>query len=211
MAAAVRLVPGGPLALVSEGDFGHRVTGLLAQAVPDSCQVGAAGLAGAFAGQAATVVVVLPRAAWGLCDTADEFAYAQGKPWLPAVLEHPVLRIGPLVLPPSGPCFGCYRARRRQHDTARAASAVLESGYDADPALAPAGYLPHHARLAAAVISRFLAGSETGQVYAYNVLSSRGSAHRVISCHDCDREPRESDPPRSPGLAGVARTTVARS
>jgi bacteriocin biosynthesis cyclodehydratase domain-containing protein len=173
---------------VAAGEFGYRVTRLLTEAFPGSRDIGADDLAEAFTGDAAAIVVVVPRPSWTLCERADELAYAHEKPWLPVVMEHPVLRVGPLVRPPSGPCFACYRSRRRQHDTERAASAALGAAYDADASLAPAGYLPHHARLAAGVAAGFLTGGEAGLAFAFDVLSSSGGTHRVVSCHDCERE-----------------------
>jgi bacteriocin biosynthesis cyclodehydratase domain-containing protein len=123
-------------------------------------------------------------------------------------MEHPVLRVGPLVRPPSGPCFGCYLARRFQHDTAYAASAVLEAAYDADASLSPAGYLPHHARLAATVAASLLTG-ETGQVVGFDVLSGRVGAHHVVSCHDCDREQHPGNPALD--LAAISAKVTVRA
>jgi len=207
VAAAVRVTPAGtaegPLALVAAGDFGHRVMRLLAQAFPGSREVAAADLPAAFSQEVTAIVVAVPRPAWALCERADELAYRHRKPWLPVVMEHPALRVGPLVRPPSGPCFACYRARRRQHDTERAASAVLEAAYDADASLTPYGYLPHHARLAAAVATRFLTRRETGRVFAIDVLSSHSGTHQVISCHDCDREQRSAGPSAALDLAAI--------
>jgi len=207
VAATVRITPAGsgegPLVLVAAGDFGHRVTQLLAQAFPGSRDVAAADFPAAFTKEVTAIVVAVPRPAWALCERADKLAYRHQKPWLPVVMEHPALRVGPLVRPPSGPCFACYRARRRQHDTECAASAVLDAAYDADASLTPAGYLPHHARLAAAVATRFLTRWESGRVFAIDVLSSHSGAHQVISCHDCDREHRSAGLSSALDLAAI--------
>jgi bacteriocin biosynthesis cyclodehydratase domain-containing protein len=201
----------GRLALVAGGEFGHRVSQVLTQACPGSRNVTADALADAFAGDAAAVVVIAPCPAWASCERADELAYHCGKTWLPIVLEHPVLRVGPLVRPPAGPCFACYRARRFQHDTAYAVSSALNAAYDADPSLSPAGYLPQHARLAAAVATRFLARGETGHVVTFDLVSWRGAAHRVLSCHGCDREQRASEPRTPLDLTLIAARLAAGS
>jgi hypothetical protein len=208
VAAAIRLAAQGteasPLALVGAGDFGSRVTRLLSEIFPVSHNVATDDLDDAFAMDAAAVVVAVSRSSQRLCRRADELAYKHEKALLPIVMEHPVLRVGPLVRPPSGPCFACYRARRRQHDTGYSASAVFDAAYDADASLAPAGYMPHHARLAAAVAGRFLAGRETGLVFAFDVLLWHGGVYPVISCHDCDREHGGGDPEKPLDLARVA-------
>ncbi|MBV9451292.1 MAG: TOMM precursor leader peptide-binding protein [Streptosporangiaceae bacterium] len=208
MATAIRL---GSLYVVASQDFGHRVARFLAEEFPGSRETGADDLASAFTGDATAIVVVVPRPAWALCERADQWAYEHGRPWLPVVMEHPVLRVGPLVCPPSGPCFKCYRARRFQHDTEYAASAVLNAAYDLDAALSPTGYLPHHARLAAAVATQFLTNAETGVVFAFDVLSGRIGAHRVISCHDCEREQHSGDPHLPFDLAGITMSAAVRS
>lgn len=208
MAAAIRLATLGTemnsLALAGAGDFGRRVTRLLSGAFPASRDVAADDLDEAFASDAAAVVVAVSRSSPGLCGHADELAYTHAKPWLPIVMEHPVLRVGPLVRPPSGPCFACYRARRLQHDAGYSASAVFDAAYESDAALAPAGYLPHQARLAAVVAGRFLSGGVTGLVFTFDVLSSYGGAYPVIRCHDCDREHGASYPDKPLNLAQVA-------
>jgi hypothetical protein len=207
VAAAIRLATqetkASPLALAGAGDFGSRVTRLLSELFPASYEVATDDLDCAFAKDAAAVVVAVSRSSQGLCRRADELAYEHAKPLLPIVMEHPVLRVGPLVRPPSGPCFGCYRARRRQHDTGYSASAVFDAAYDSDASLEPAGYMPHHARLAAAVAGRFLAGRETGLVFAFDVLLSHGGVYPVITCHDCDREHGAGDPDKPLDLARV--------
>lgn len=211
MATAVRMTSAGKLAIVAAGTFGHRVSKLLCEAHPDSRDIVAEAIADAFAGDAAAIIVVAPRPAWAMCEHADQLAYCHDKPWLPVIVEHPILRVGPLVRPPAGPCFGCYQTRRFQHDTVYTASAVLNAAYDADPSLSPAGHLPHHARLAAAVATQILISGETGFVVAFNLLSWRGAAHRVLSCHGCGREQRGREPRTAFDLAGIARSVAVPS
>lgn len=218
MAAAVRLNAQEPraeeLALCGVGSFGRRVTALLAGEFPCSRQFHgnreptSGDLASAFASDCAAVVVVVPRVSRAICTHADDLAYQSGKPWLPVVLEHPWLRAGPLVRPPSGPCFRCCQARRRQHDTEFGASAVIEAAYDADAALAPAGYLPHQARLGAAMVARSLTDCVPGLVFEVNVVTSASAAHPVISCHDCDRDHAVTGPAGALDLISIARQTA---
>jgi bacteriocin biosynthesis cyclodehydratase domain-containing protein len=170
-------------------------------------------LTAAFTGGARAVVLALPRPSRTLCELADLAAYEHAVPWLPVILEHPFLRIGPLVVPPAGPCFRCYRARRLQHDTEREFSVAFEAAYDSGDSSGPIGYLPHHARLAAAATLRLLdqgcatsarALPGTGQVLAYDVVSGLLSVNRVVSCHDCTHAGSDESRPAPVDLPSIA-------
>lgn len=196
------------LALVGTGAFGHRVTSFLAEAHPGSAEAEPGDLTPAFTGGgAAAVVVAAPRLRAALCERADELAYRYGVPWLPVIAEYPVLRIGPLVLPPGGPCFACYRARRRQHDTGYRDSELADAAAETGSAPEQSGYLPQHARLAAAVATRLLGDRRPGLVYSIDLHSGRGGAYPVIARHDCRRE----EHPRGPAALDLARIATRLS
>lgn len=214
-----------PLALMARGEFGERVAGMLAEMFPGSQRMATSDLAEAFAGGYAAVVIVTSWPLWELYEDADRLAYRHRRPWLPVVMEHPQLRIGPMVCPPMGPCFACYRARRLQHDTQYRASAVLGAAYDSGASAGPAGYLPHLARFALGAATHCLSdalgqpGSDgaigtggaigsgaAGSVLTFDVLSSRVSASRVVSCQGCDREQRAPIADAPLDLAKIAMT-----
>lgn len=205
MASAVRMTPAAPgtVALAGAGPFGVRIVSLLAAAHPGYREANAtlAEISTAFTEQANAVVIALWRPDPELCDAADALSYRYQRPWLPVVMEHPVIRIGPLVRPPAGPCFRCYARRRRQHDRQPWVTAALQAAYHREQACGPGGYLSHHARLAAAVAQDMLrrlqgnapgqAGPGPGDVTTVR-LSDMGlniglRSSRVIACHDCDR------------------------
>jgi bacteriocin biosynthesis cyclodehydratase domain-containing protein len=205
MASAIRMTPAasGKVALAGAGPFGMRVASLLAAAHPGYREASAtlAEISAAFTEPTTAVVIALWRPEPDLCDAADSMSYRYQRPWLPVVMEHPVIRIGPLVRPPAGPCFRCYARRRRQHDRQPWVTAALQAAYDKDQACGPGGFLPHHARLAAAVARDMLrrlqacspgrTGPELGDVTTIR-LSDMGlniglRSSRVIACHDCDR------------------------
>ncbi|GIF12924.1 TOMM precursor leader peptide-binding protein [Actinoplanes teichomyceticus] len=123
----------------------------------------------------------------------DEDAYRSGHPWLPVVLDHPVLEIGPVVVPGAGACHGCYRRRLAQHDAGRAVRAAVDRYYDADPQAGPAGYLPATALFAAAtvaeVVDRFRADprDEAGRVRQIDVPTQQLRSGRVVGVHGCPR------------------------
>jgi len=143
MAGAVRMTPVTPetVALAGAGPFGVRVASLLAAVHPGYQEADAslAEISAAFTGPAGAVVIALWRPDAELCDTADTLSYRYQLPWLPVVMEHPVIRIGPLVRPPAGPCFRCYARRRRQHDRQPWVTAALQAAYDRDQDCGPGG------------------------------------------------------------------------
>jgi len=123
----------------------------------------------------------------------DEESFRSGQPWLPVVLDHPVLEIGPVVVPGAGACHGCYRGRLAQHDAARAVRAAVDRHYDADTTAGPAGYLPSTALFAAAaaaeVVDRLRAApdSEAGRVRQIDVPTQQLRSGRVVGVHGCPR------------------------
>lgn len=203
MAPAVRVtLPA--IAGLGVGAFGSRVVDLLGpQPARDVDSV--------FRSDADVVVVALWRPAPALCERADRLAFEHGTRWLPVVLEHPVVRIGPLVTPPAAPCYACYQARRAQHDERRDTTAMLYDAYDRDPGCGPTGFLPHHARTAAAIARRLAAeDGDPGRVVTVRPAGSMVSADRVVPLHGCERcgSPyRERD---LRDLFGLRRTAGAR-
>lgn len=123
----------------------------------------------------------------------DEEAFRTGDPWLPVVLDHPVLEIGPAVVPGTGPCCGCYRRRIAQHDPSRAVRAAVDRHYDADPLAGPAGHLPSTALFAAAAVAdvvdrlRTAPEDEAGRVRQINVPTQQLWSGRAVGVHGCPR------------------------
>jgi bacteriocin biosynthesis cyclodehydratase domain-containing protein len=195
--AATLPVGGARVAATGVGSFGRQVAGLLATGhchlvAPDDLEA-------CFASGVDAVVVAMWRACPSLCEQADERAFRYGVPWLPVVMEHPRLRIGPWVDPLSGPCYECYRQRKIQHDTHHAATSALEAAYDRDQACGPGGYLPHHARAVAGIAgitvrrgiaarcSRGAGPPPAGEVSVINLLTWQTATHGVVARHGCPR------------------------
>jgi bacteriocin biosynthesis cyclodehydratase domain-containing protein len=207
MASAIRVIDTPPRypAVASTGQFGERVSAFLAADLPERREFSARhrGLIDAFA-SSSVVILALWRPDHGLCESADELSFQHRVPWLPVIMEHPVIRIGPMVRPPAGPCFRCYANRRVQHDRDRWAAAILDAAYSNDHACGPKGYLPHHARLAAALARARLdrpvpanAGQVADAVTTIRLLAGDLRTWPVVACDGCDRcEP--SAPPGRP-------------
>jgi bacteriocin biosynthesis cyclodehydratase domain-containing protein len=202
VADSVRLTTAArPPGLIGVGEFGKRVTRLLAAWIPAAREYEAAdGLSAAFAPAAGAVVLALWRPDPRLCERADELSFRNQVAWLPVIAEHPVIRVGPFVDPATGPCFRCYARRRAQHDRQPWVTAALRAGYQADENWGPAGYLPHHARMASAVALQALSeralapgpparSRAGGEVTTIGAAVSGLQANPVITCHNCDRCP----------------------
>jgi hypothetical protein len=112
---------------------------------------------------------------------------------------------------PCGPCFACYARRRVQHDRDSWASAVLGWAYAADQAWGPGGYLPHHARLAAAltrdVINRPAVHHEglmADEVTTIGLPTGGFRARPAIASPGCDRCEPAMPPARPDWLREVS-------
>jgi bacteriocin biosynthesis cyclodehydratase domain-containing protein len=198
-------------AALGVGPFGRRVAGALVADLPVARR--ARDLEDAFDAGPAVVVAALWRPSPALCEQADMLAFAHRVAWLPVVAEHPVVRIGPLIRPPSAPCYRCCRTRQAQHDRQPGPSAVLEDAYDREPLCGPAGFLPQHARTVAAVARRLLYDGLAGAGPAGLTVTLSGPAlwaDRVIAVHGCPRCGRElasSHRTAGPLTAALSRET----
>ncbi|MFD8810001.1 TOMM precursor leader peptide-binding protein [Streptomyces sp. NPDC059627] len=180
------------LPVIATGGFGERVARLLTETRPGAEVLSAsdAGLRRAFGPFRGPVVLAAWRPEPGLCEELDALAYRHGRSWLPVVLETAVIRVGPLVRPPYAPCFGCYRRRRGQHDLQARTTSLLTARYDREPHCGPGGFLPHHARAAAALAAAYADGAPgtgTGLVSTIRLREWGVEAHPVVPCHGCTR------------------------
>jgi len=184
---------GESVALLGLGDFGDHVAAFLCGnarwpvAMADS-------VAGAFEKDSPAFIATMWRPCPATCEEADELAFRHQRPWLPVVMDHPHVRVGPMVVPGQGACFGCFTARCDQHDSQPDITAALHAGFDREPGLGPRGYLDHHARLAAALAQMALGdlsddwlAAAAGQVLTFNVYRSTVRRHPVIARSGCPR------------------------
>ena len=129
----------------------------------------------------------------GYAAALDQVAFEQGVSWLPVIVEHPLLRIGPAVVPGVGACYGCWRRRLRQHAVAPDLEAALERAYRHATVERQAGHLPAAARLAAAValdvVERLAhdAPGETGRVRQMDLLTRQLTTGKALGVHGCPR------------------------
>jgi bacteriocin biosynthesis cyclodehydratase domain-containing protein len=184
---------GESVTLLSVGDFGDHVASFLCGnarwpvAMADS-------VADAFEKDSRAFIATMWRPSPAACEEADALAFRHQRPWLPVVMDHPHVRVGPLVVPGQGACCACFTARYDQHDSQPDITAVLRAGFDREPDLGPRGYLDHHARLAAALAQMTLGdlsdnwlAAGAAQVLTFNVYRNAVRRHPVIARSGCPR------------------------
>lgn len=181
------------VALLGLGEFGEHVAALLR----DNARwpvVTASSAADAIEKDSRAAIVSMWRPYPTACEEADALAFQQQRPWLPVVMDHPYVRVGPVVVPGRGACFACFTARYDQHDSQRDITAMLGAGFDREADLGVRGYLGHHARLAAALAQMALGdlsadwlATTAGQVLSFNVYRSAIRRHSVIARSGCPR------------------------
>jgi bacteriocin biosynthesis cyclodehydratase domain-containing protein len=183
-------------ALAYIGSFGGRVAATLNTQFPGAArqEIDIDSLEAMFSAGSSIVAIALWRPHAELCDRADDFSFRYGVPWLPIIMEHPVIRVGPLVRPGLRPCFRCYARRRAQHENEPWIGSLIEAAYARNPDSGPRGYLPYHVRSAAAVAARILRAQARGDtelpaqgVTTISLADSMLRVNPVIPCHDCRR------------------------
>jgi bacteriocin biosynthesis cyclodehydratase domain-containing protein len=184
---------GPDVTLLGLGEFGKHVVALLGRSSSWRVMVTRA-IADAYALDSRAVIAAMWRPSPALCEEADALAFQHQRPWLPVVMDHPHVRVGPVVVPGGGACFACFTARYEQHDPQYDATAALYAAYDRDPSFGPRGYLDHHARLAAALAEMALGDISTrcmlgaaAQVLTFNLYRGDIRRHPVIARSDCTR------------------------
>lgn len=178
MATAVRLTD---VAVAAVGEFGRAVQARLladgaAALEPDQPEPGTA----------TAMALVSWRPEPARAQRLDRLAHERGISWLPVVLEHPFLIAGPWVAP-GGPCYDCYTFRRRQHDPQAKYRTDLLAAYRADDTLGVRGHLPHHVRLAEALIRLMLRAPQPGMTAMVDLATMAISRVGLTGRHGCPR------------------------
>jgi bacteriocin biosynthesis cyclodehydratase domain-containing protein len=220
VAPASGLTPHRAAAVTGIGDFGLDVARKLAK-MEGTELVTLDALMSALA-DGIVAVAAMWRPCPDLCEHLDKVSFQAGTPWLPIVMEHPRIRVGPWGAAPGRPCYRCFSGRRRQHDTQPEVTQALEAAYNRDASSGPVGYLPHHVTIAVGLAKLTLGkqaadgvAAVAGEALVVNVVSGRAAAHRVIPCHGCTRCGRDdrlgSRQPLSQVLSSLAGQEAAES
>jgi len=183
-----------PLHVLALGAFGRAVADRLAASSDAIVQPLEDERSPAMTWPVASVHVL---AAWRetprLAAALDEAAFRWGVPWLPVVLDHPHVRVGPLVVPGRSPCYGCFRGRLAQHGKVPDMDRALHDHYAENPAAGPTGFLPAHVTFATGAARAALAALPGGVSAAagvarwVDVVSAQSGETRVVRIHGCPR------------------------
>lgn len=138
------------------------------------------------------VILASWRPAPRFCELLDEFSFTWERPFVPVILDSTILRIGPVVIPGRGSCWGCWARRYTQHDSWQEERRVLLEHYASHPAAGPQGYLEPFAMIGAsrlASILSSLAGSSApaGHVWQIDVITREITEGIVVGVHDCSK------------------------
>lgn len=178
MAATVRLTE---TAVAAVGEFGHAVQARLLAGGATALDADRPQPGGARA-----MVLVSWRPEPDRAQRFDELAHRTGIGWLPVVVEHPWLIVGPWVAP-GGPCHDCYSFRREQHDPKSRHRAALLAAYRAGDERGVYGHLPHHLRIAEALVQLMLQSPQPGMTTMVDLATTLVSRVDVIARHGCPR------------------------
>jgi bacteriocin biosynthesis cyclodehydratase domain-containing protein len=133
-----------------------------------------------------------------LCDRIDQQARLGGSGWLPVFIDHPLLQVGPLILPDRPGCYCCFLRRRAQHESRARRNSGPREGR-ARSAGGTEGFFHHHASIAAAMAWELMTHGKddggiagpgpgpAGLVLAWNVRNGSGHSDRLVGCHGCPR------------------------
>nr|WP_269440676.1 TOMM precursor leader peptide-binding protein [Micromonospora tarapacensis] len=123
--------------------------------------------------------------------------------WLPVIMAHPRIRVGPVFGPNLPGCYDCLLDRVLAADEQAHLTRALWDLYDRDPTAGPLGYLEHHAGVAAALATMLIGRDDAArrQILYYDVLDGTLRAEAFVPSDDCPRWRR----------AEAQRDQVARS
>jgi hypothetical protein len=191
--------------LIGSGAFGEHVNRLLAARCEGAETANPGALDHTLRTRPDAVVVSAWRPDLALCEAVDGRSRRDGWCWLPVVLAHPYVRVGPWLHPARSPCCRCYRQWAARHDLQHGLSSALMVAYGRDAGCGPRGYLPHHARVAAGMAELALGRSSVGVGSTFHVLTGKTGINLVVACHGCARcrPPHRAGQPSRPHPSGI--------
>jgi bacteriocin biosynthesis cyclodehydratase domain-containing protein len=181
------------ICLICPDEFGAAVGDELQRRLGDRAVRHDGGVAGGQLPIAACYVAVAGRPLPTELEALDEAAFAWRCRLIAVTVEHPYLRLGPIVVPGAGACYHCYAARLQQHSpTPEYAEAVL-AHFRAPDARSFPGHLPPLASFVATWLDRTLAeleldpGRLAGRIQQLHLLNLHLLDGRAVGVHGCRR------------------------
>ncbi|WP_432146599.1 hypothetical protein [Streptomyces sp. bgisy084] len=175
--------------VVHTGDFGAAVATEVRRRLPDADAVHTGALPGLQCPPGGLILLATNRPCVDVELTVDRWAMDQQCFLIPVALEHPFLRIGPVLGPRAHATLDCYRRRLHQHHRDREVRRMAEEQYAAEAALQPQGYLPTLVTLAVSTVlelGRRLADGvddELQQVRLLDVYTLSTRCSRLVGRH----------------------------
>jgi bacteriocin biosynthesis cyclodehydratase domain-containing protein len=185
-----------PIHIISVGAFGEAVAAALKELLPDVVQTGVDGQNQSYPASwplARVNIVASWRPVPALQRLLDRVSFAWKRPFIVAVIDGPSLRVGPIIVPGSGACYGCYEKRFLQHSARQEVYRELQAHYDRHPESGAQGYLPSLVHIAALQLAQNILrldqepASVAGQIWHMNTLTRSTSTTRVVGVHACPR------------------------
>jgi len=181
------------IAIFPVGGFGHAVAERLSAMSLETEIADVGGVLSNALAMARVVVLASWRPVPVLFERLDDACHAAGKPLAPVLLDGTILRVGPLVVPGSGPCWHCWVQRLEQHASRSDPRLRLREFYRTSPADAgPCGYLDAFALIAAARVFQLLQAWLTGaalpgNVWQIDMLTRVVATSTTVGIHGCPR------------------------
>jgi bacteriocin biosynthesis cyclodehydratase domain-containing protein len=138
-----------------------------------------------------------------LSEMLNEISHARRISFIPAIQDLTAIRIGPIVLPGSGPCWNCWITRWRQHSGWTQERMALSQHYATHPEAGPGGYLESFAGMTACRLTEVIGSVDSnearpGSIWQVEMLTGEVSTGLVTGVHDCP-------------FCGLGRSRSARS
>jgi bacteriocin biosynthesis cyclodehydratase domain-containing protein len=126
------------------------------------------------------------------CESLDQISHELRRPFFPLVVDGPLLRLGPVVIPGEEGCWRCWQKRSLQHDPWRERHKTLHDHYFAHPEEGPQGYLRPFAMMGAARVAQLIdeidAGSARGgYLWQIDMITREIVTARVVGVDGCVR------------------------
>jgi bacteriocin biosynthesis cyclodehydratase domain-containing protein len=177
------------LTVLTSGTFGSAVAAAIGDHRPDRrSQALAPGTIPTAVREASFVILAAWRPYEPECLALDLACRELGIAWSSCVLRGSDLWCGPLLDPAVGPCYACFRRRRRAHLQGLDREDAIEAAFAADPTLGPAGFPPPAVGIAAASMLAAADGmSRPGRLRRIDLLTGDVVETEVVPVHGCER------------------------
>ncbi|GAA0369381.1 hypothetical protein GCM10009541_09840 [Micromonospora gifhornensis] len=188
-----------PITVVAVGDFGRAVAGRLVSRI--------AGTQVTESVPAATPPLrPIVLASWREARTIARSIDADDAVpwWLPVILTHPQIRVGPVLGGQLPGCYDCLLGQVLATDEQPHVTRALWDLYDQDRWSGPLGYLEHHVSVAAALATMLIRQQDpcSQRILSYDLLDGTVRTDAFVPVDGCPRGERAAAAQQLPGGSG---------